>query len=299
MRSVGAVYRGQDIEYLIVGHVTQDLTSDGVVPGGTAAFASLTVRGLGARPGIVTSIAEGAALGPLQAIPMSITPSEISTVFENTYTAQGRIQRVISIASPLDFDSIPPGWRSPQVLHLGPVADEVAPLLACDPCFKESFIGITPQGWMRRWGEDGRISSRLWEVPEGLCEVVDALVISEEDVGGDEEIITELSRRFAMMVVTRGSRGARLYRRGGLDAEIAVRPRVEIDPTGAGDIFAASFFWHVARGMPARDAAFLACELAGESVRKVGLAEIAGEEAKTVVSETFGTDRCASGVGDG
>ena len=37
------------IDYLIIGHVTQDITPNGPMIGGTASYASLTARALGMR----------------------------------------------------------------------------------------------------------------------------------------------------------------------------------------------------------------------------------------------------------
>ncbi len=43
------------VDYLIIGHITQDITPNGLVLGGTASYAGLTARSFGIRVGIVTS----------------------------------------------------------------------------------------------------------------------------------------------------------------------------------------------------------------------------------------------------
>lgn len=45
----------QPVDYLVIGHVTQDLTPSGPVLGGTAAYAALTARAMGLRVGVVTA----------------------------------------------------------------------------------------------------------------------------------------------------------------------------------------------------------------------------------------------------
>ena len=50
-----------------------------------------------------------------------------------------------------------------------------------------------------------------------------------------------------MLVVTLGERGCDVYRQGGTEPfhSPAFKSAVEVDPTGAGDVFAAAFLWHL------------------------------------------------------
>jgi 1D-myo-inositol 3-kinase len=68
----------------------------------------------------------------------------------------------------------------------------------------------------------------------------DAIVLSREDVGGDERIIAELASKARLLVITDGWHGAVLYE-GGAGLRVPARPAREVDPTGAGDVFAAAF----------------------------------------------------------
>ena len=52
----------EPVDYLIIGHVTQDLTPNGPTLGGTASYSALTAKALGLRVGIVTAFAEGLQL---------------------------------------------------------------------------------------------------------------------------------------------------------------------------------------------------------------------------------------------
>jgi sugar/nucleoside kinase (ribokinase family) len=97
-----------------------------------------------------------------------------------------------------------------------------------------------------------------------------AVVLSIEDVGGDEEQIEAMANNCRVLAVTEGLAGARLYWNGDLRRFYA--PHVdEVDATGAGDIFAAAFFWrlHVTRDPWA--AAKFATHLASFSVQRRGL----------------------------
>ena len=67
------------------------------------------------------------------------------------------------------------------------------------------------------------------------------MVISREDVGGDEEWIEVMAHQTRVLAVTEAAAGAVLYWNG--DRRRFRAPQVEeVDATGAGDIFAASFF---------------------------------------------------------
>jgi sugar/nucleoside kinase (ribokinase family) len=50
-----------------------------------------------------------------------------------------------------------------------------------------------------------------------------------------------------MLVVTLGDRGCDVYRQGSREPfhSPAFKWAVEVDPTGAGDVFAAAFLWHL------------------------------------------------------
>ncbi len=51
----------EPVDYLVIGHLTRDLTNQGPRLGGTAAYSALTAQALGMRAGIVTTWAAGSA----------------------------------------------------------------------------------------------------------------------------------------------------------------------------------------------------------------------------------------------
>jgi sugar/nucleoside kinase (ribokinase family) len=95
-------------------------------------------------------------------------------------------------------------------------------------------------------------------------------VISREDVSGDEDVIETLAHHTRVLAVTEGPAGSVLYWNG--DRRRFRAPEVvEVDGTGAGDIFAAALFFRL---FPTRDpweAARFATRLASYSVSRPGL----------------------------
>ena len=68
---------------------------------------------------------------------------------------------------------------------------------------------------------------------------LDAAVVSISDIG-DRQVIDLWADIAPVLIVTKGSDGARLHSRGDWH-EIAPFSAQEVDPTGAGDVFAAAY----------------------------------------------------------
>lgn len=258
----------QPVDYLVIGHVSQDLTPNGTMLGGTASYSSLTARTLGLRVGILTSHAPGVNLSELDGIQIVNIPAEASTTFENVITPQGRVQHLYHVASKLDLWAVPEVWRRTPIVHLGPIAQETEPALA--RAFPDSLLGLTPQGWLRTWDADGRVFPTEWPEASFVLGYAGAAVISVEDVQGDESRIEEMAAAVRILAVTEGANGARLYWNGDVRR---FRPPTftEVDPVGAGDIFAAGFFHRLHTTRDPWEAARFATHLAAYSVTRRGL----------------------------
>ncbi len=256
------------VDYLLIGHLTCDITPQGPRLGGTAAYSALTACALGLRVGVVTNWGGEVPLDVLNGIQVATRTVEHSTTFENIYTPTGRQQFIHHLAPDITYEQIPPAWREAPIIHVGPIAGE-GKLLA-DGKFPDSLLGLTPQGWLRKWGKDGRVWPGEWAESAQMLPKAGAAVLSIEDVGGDEEQIEAMAGSCKVLAVTEGPAGARLYWNGDLRRFRA--PVIqEVDATGAGDIFAAAFFWryHVTRDPWA--AARFATHLASFSVQRRGL----------------------------
>ncbi|MFZ5821421.1 MAG: PfkB family carbohydrate kinase, partial [Chloroflexota bacterium] len=236
--------------------------------GGTAAYSALTARALGMRVGVVTACGPETSLEALAGLQVVALPSAHSTTFENHYTEDGRKQILRCAADRIPFESVPEAWRRASIIHLGPVAQELAP--SPPASFAPALLGLTPQGWMRAWDESGRVAAKAWESSEHALAESGAVVVSIEDVGGDEEQVEFLAQHTRILAVTEGASGARLYWHG--DQRRFRAPAVkEVDATGAGDIFAAAFFVRLGATRDPWEAARFAVQLSARSVARVGL----------------------------
>jgi sugar/nucleoside kinase (ribokinase family) len=262
----------EPVDYLVIGHVAHDLTAEGFRLGGTAAYSALTARALGLRVGILTASGPETSLAVLNEIPTLVLDSPRSTTFENIYTEHGRIQYLRAQARRIDFTNIPAAWRNASIIHLGPIANEVDAILPED--VSPSLVGLTPQGWMRQWDSEGRVSRTEWVNADAALARAGAVVISREDVEGDDELIEHMAHQTRVLAVTESAAGAVLYWNG--DRRRFRAPEVkEIDATGAGDVFAASFFIRLLKTHDPWEATRFATLLASCSVTRPGLQGIA------------------------
>ena len=256
-------------DFLVIGHVTKDLQEDGYTIGGTVTFASLTARNLGQRTAVVTSASPDLSFNPLyQGIEVLRLPSPVTSTFQNLYSPDGtRTQFIRAVAGQIKAEDIPPAWREAKIVLLGPLTNEMEGSIV--KIFPRSLIGVTPQGWMRCWDGDGRVFPRPWDRAVEVLAYARVMVCSENDIEKDESVIQSYARMANILVVTQGARGATVYHRGEV-RHFPAFETIEIDPTGAGDVFAAAYLIELERsGDPYAAAHFANC-VASFSVEKQG-----------------------------
>jgi sugar/nucleoside kinase (ribokinase family) len=258
-----------NLDYLAVGHVTEDVWRDGsITPGGTVIYASRAACAFVERVGVLTAAARSfdtAAVFP--AILVNAVESPVTTQFENVYTSHGRTQHTRPSPVVLEPKHLTPALRSARIVHLAPVCDEVSSAFAVQ-AEPGTFVGVTPQGWLRRWDADGRVHARPWDAAALVLPRADAVVLSVHDVAEDWDVIRHWASQSRLLVATQGPHGCTAFV-SGVPYRVAT-PRVEeVDPTGAGDIFATTLFVTLQRGVdPLSACAFANCIAAQSVTRK-------------------------------
>ncbi len=222
-------------DFLAIGHVARDLVGDRAVPGGAVTYASHTARALGLTAAIVTSARPG-DLEPMPGVAAHVVPSPATTTFRNTYRDGRRVQTIQAVAGPIAPGDVPVEWRAAPHVLIGPLAGEIAPAVA--RLFPGSVVVAALQGWLRQWDAAGIVTPKPW-LGSDLLPHVDAAVVSAEDTD-DPAAIDRWADLAPVLIVTLGDRGARLHV-GGAWHDIPPFPAREIDPTGAGDVFAAAY----------------------------------------------------------
>ncbi len=276
----------RQVDLLLVGHVTRDLIGEtprsGWRLGGTVSFAAITALRLGRKPTIITRAAQASDLGELpNEVERIVLPAANTTTFANIYTPEGRVQYCYTPAPPIRAADIPAEYRHPNVVLLGPLVNEIGPDL---PSLfdDDTLVVAVPQGWMRIWDETGRVSAKPWTTAEDILPHLDVLVLSLEDIAYDLSRLEQFFKYVPTVVVTEYRDGSTLYQRNaeGVTVETKIPPRKanEVDPTGAGDIFATAFLLRLQEtGDPVQSARF-ANITASFGVEHLGVAGIPSRE---------------------
>jgi sugar/nucleoside kinase (ribokinase family) len=252
------------IDYLVVGHISRDIVPGGYAPGGTAVYAALAAQALGCRTAVITSVDPAYDVESiLTGIAVCNVASDHTTVFANTHEGSTRRQSVFSVAGSIRPDDVPLSWRRPSIVHLGPIVGEIEPDVI--RLFSNSMIGLTPQGWFRRWGDDKQVYAGDWPDAATVTPLAAAVITSLEDLP-DPGYLDRLRQWSPLVVLTHGKGGCTVYSRDE-ERHFDAPPVHEVNPTGAGDIFAAAFLvrLHQTNGNP-WEAALFANHVAARSV---------------------------------
>ena len=259
-----------NLEFLTVGHLSWDLTDTGGTLGGTAAYASMTALRLGLSPSLLTSA--GPDLDVLSALPgvnVHSVLSDNSTIFRNCYQDGVRTQTVAAVAGRLTAGDAPQEFRAAPLVLLGPLIGEVGRDMP--RAFPGAKIVASLQGWLRRRNENRLVQPVAWD-GAGILPFVDAAVVSRDDLQ-DISAVDGWTGKTPVLIVTEGDAGARMHFQDTWH-RIAAFPAREIDPTGAGDVFAAAYLIRYGETSdPLESAHFAAC-VASFSVEAVGTAGI-------------------------
>jgi sugar/nucleoside kinase (ribokinase family) len=262
-------------EFLVIGHVAKDVVEGGWRPGGTVTYAAAQASRLGLRTGVVTRASEDVDLaGYLPGVCVHRVLSEMTTTFENRYSEGRRAQYVWAQASPIGAEQVPQECRGARMVLLGPLLGEVPIGLA--RLFRGATVGFCAQGWLREVQADGLVVRRPW-AKSACVRGASVVVASEEDIEDDEEALKQWQRESPIVVVTGGKGGARIYVEG-RERRIAAFPHEEVDPTGAGDVFATSFMIALDEKRDVAAAARFAAAAAGLSIEAEGTAKVGTRE---------------------
>jgi 1D-myo-inositol 3-kinase len=261
-------------EVLLIGHVTRDIMDGQASLGGTVAFAARAASCLGVACAVVTAAPPAfALLEPLRRDPrieLVEVPARRETTFHLSYTEAGRSLSVSHRAPELRLSDVPQHLRRMPLAFIAPLLGE---------CGRDVVEGLgaqvvlcTIQGWLRKLAPGGEVMPALSELvarPPGNLNVV---VFSELDHPDSDAIAQQLAAGGVLVALTRSTAGVSLYTPERLDVPAA--PAVEVDPTGAGDVFGLVFGLALAAGRSPLAAAQQAVVAAARVVEGPGLGNL-------------------------
>jgi sugar/nucleoside kinase (ribokinase family) len=274
---------------LVCGHVTLDRFGERLLPGGAAYYAGRALRALGADVSILTSAGSDFPREALRGLAAEIVPARATTTFVNVHGPAGRTQRVLAAAPPLDASRLPAAARGADLVLLAPVLGETEPRSFLGAAAaRTSGLGI--QGLVRTVQEGGTVAQPPAALDGTALAGLDVIFAGEDDLRGQGDLARRLAAAAPIVVLTHGESGCELLVRGER-RRVGVHPAREVDPTGAGDVFAAGFLFALARGDGPVEAARL-----GAAAASIVVEGLAGERLDAI-GEAFARARDVPVVG--
>jgi sugar/nucleoside kinase (ribokinase family) len=279
---------GAPPDYVLVGHVARDVLGAKLQLGGTVVYAGATAARLGRRVGIVTAGEAWLRNEPaFAATAVELVPSPETTTFEHIGGPQGRSLLLLARAASIPADAVPAAWRRNSIIHLAPVANELA--LDMGVVLQGGTVVATLQGWMRSFAADGAAGPAVDRALDLPLECFAAAVLSAEDLAGNDKVARQIASRVPVVVVTRGADGCAVCQ-GEDVVEFPAFPAQVVDTTGAGDVFAAAFFIRLNETDDVAESARFATAAAALSIEGEGFSRI--PDRATVAARLSGTSPC-------
>lgn len=219
-------------------------------PGGAVLFAARTAEVFGIRPLVLTKV------------------NRAPLIFEH---AQVDGERRLRLEHPpraaIGAIDVPNGWPEPRTILLCPLIAGDLDVTSFLKRWPGTRVGLLAQGMQRRRLDDGSVRvvgspspALLGAAREGVT-----IFLSREEIARwSPGAAARLASRAERLIITEETAGARVINRDGSESRIepiAARP---IDPTGAGDVFAAAFILGLRAGLSVAGrlaAAAAACEV--------------------------------------
>lgn len=250
---------------ITVGHITRDRYPEGFSPGGSVWYIGHTWHRMIWDIHTTVMTAGNPLDIPFSKLPATVRVQEsaVTTTFHNTYAPEGRTMRIEALAPPIEPVEPPGGWPQIDMLLLAPVAGEVDPVAwttRIDARLKAAGL----QGWLKKL-VDGCFVPRPAEFDVETLRGLDVVFLSDEDYGGDADWLKALRAVVPRVYLTHGADGCTVFD-GESEAHVPARPVEEVDPTGAGDTFAAATLAALAEGADPLKAAAVGSALAAKCV---------------------------------
>jgi sugar/nucleoside kinase (ribokinase family) len=282
--------------FLSVGHVARDEFGASWRLGGSAFYGAVTAARLGRATALITRVGdrerpEVERICREAGVSLHRLPSAATTTFAFRFVDGKRYLRLLARAKPIGEADVP---LSEAPVLLGSIIGEHE-----DALFQRvaGRAGLVAQGELRSFDVRGEVQRAPFRRADLVLPTLRFLVLSDEDVVDAERAAREWSNR-APVVLTHAERGASVYRDGGELRVAAFKADRVVDPTGAGDAFAAALLIGLDEDMPWEHAMTFASAVAsfcveGEGVS--GLADRSRVEARMRSGERLPVDAASAG----
>jgi len=257
-----------DFDLVTVGHFSIDFIKTKEEPcpkptlGGPPTYVSLAARKMDVRVSVISKVGgdfpdeyrawlinEGIDLSMLRMVRDASTTSYLLE-----YGVKDERQLILkSKAPPIESEEIPESLSS-DVIHVSPIAGEVSYQVMKKLQQHSDLLSLDPQGFLRRFDENGVVHLGMLDDPKILSEV-DVFKASDREIKaatGESTLLRAIRLVHAwgvdVVIVTRGGRSTILSLSGKLYEVPPAKSRVVADTTGAGDVFIGAFLAEYIKG---------------------------------------------------
>jgi len=262
-------------DLVTVGHFAIDLihSSQTLAPtptlGGPPTYVSLAARKFNSKVSVISKVGEdfpSKYISWLNAKEVDLSGLRIvkgasTTRFFLSYKNGKRRLQLKDQAPPILSEDIPASMAA-KAIHVAPIANELSLYIIKKLRTLTKILSLDPQGFLRKFDKSGNVELKKWDGSEVL-ERIDIYKSSLKEI----KIVTGLTNlRSAMkkihnvgpeiVLVTKGIIGSILFFEGRFYGIRSCKPRMTLDPTGAGDAFIGAFLAEYIKG---KDPLWCAC----------------------------------------
>lgn len=258
------------LKIIVVGHITLDEFNGKLIPGGSAYYCSQTYAALGAEVKLISIVGEDFHSDEVfDGIDTFVKRQGKTTQFKNIYKKDApREQISLAQAASIQPDDMPEDFKDCDVLHLVPVLGEVE-ILPWVHHIKAKFVAVGLQGWLRKINSSNVVLSKICGLTDEEYKKIHILCMSEDDIKDQPELLHKVISKVPVVALTHGSKGYDIYR-SSVPKSYGVYSTKEVDPTGAGDVFASGLVFGMASGKSDLEAGHLGAGLASVIIEEVG-----------------------------
>jgi len=260
------------IKHLCIGHCCHDLVEGSFILGGAASYSSLLSRAWGLETSLLTSVGDDFLFQNRfeeVGIEFHNVPANDTTIFQNEYMDNNRIQYLKSRAGIITADALHSERPDYDIVQFCPIADEIAPDLLV--AFPRSLKMGSIQGFLRQWDKNGLVS--LKEMNWKWLKQMDIVILSTEDIAEAPHYLNSIIEQCEHVIVTDGENGATVYFQNENYHYPAIKTRI-VDATGAGDTFTTAYAIDYYENKNITSACSFAHSAASCIIENIGLGQI-------------------------
>lgn len=259
----------------IVGHFAIDLISSPRIKrpqptlGGPPTYSSIAAKKMGAEVSVISKVGgdfpqeyiERLVNENVDLSGLKLVSGALTTRFVLKYGQGKRRLQLKSRAPSIEPSDIPEPSRS-KAVHVAPIANELSGETIGKLRGRTEILSLDPQGLVRRFDEEGNVKfGRMKD--RSILRNIDIFKSSMSElclVVGAVEMASAFKKihRYGVrtIIATKGMKGSLLSQEGILYTIPTCKPKVLVDPTGAGDAFIGAF---LAEYLRSEDVIWCAC----------------------------------------